>query len=376
MRIPDTLAIILAGGAGTRLGCLTNHRAKAVLPVGGTHRLIDISLSNLAHSHISNIGIVEQYLPEPLNAYVAGGRPWDLDRNHGGLQILPPFEGAKGEGFSRGNADALFRQADFIRERDPQFVLVMSADQIYTMNYLDVVTTELDEDVSRYGVVQADEHARVKAFDYKPEEPIGNVVTTEVFLYRADALLEAMEILASKGDLGDYGDTLVPWFVENRKVVEHRHTGYWLDLGTIQSYWTANMQLIDDNGASLDDPLWPIWSAPPQLVPARIDEGAVVSRSLLSNGTTIGGEVHHSIVGTGSVVEPGASVRNCVLLDGVRVASGVHLLNCVVDSKADIQGGTKRGSEDAITVIDRTGKVDHREKFDAASMLPDGVTAG
>lgn len=265
------MAIILAGGAGTRLGCLTNHRAKAVLPVGGTHRLIDISLSNLAHSHISNIGIVEQYLPEPLNAYVAGGRPWDLDRNHGGLPILPPFEGAKGEGFSRGNADALFRQTDFIRERDPQFVLVMSADQIYTMNYLDVVTThvdanadltivttELDEDVSRYGVVQADEHARVKAFDYKPEEPIGNVVTTEVFLYRADALLEAMEILASKGDLGDYGDTLVPWFVENRKV----------------------------------------------------DEGAIVSRSLLSNGTTIGGEV------------------------------------------------------------------DHREKFDAASMLPDGVTAG
>ena len=210
MRIPRTLALVLAGGKGSRMGCLTEDRPKPTLPVGGTYRLIDISLSNLAHSHISHIGLVQQYLPHPLNNYVSAGRPWDLDRNHGGLQVLPPFEGGPGEGFAEGNADAVHRQRDIIREHDPEIVIVLSADHLYTMNFLDaitthldheadltIVTTQVDESAARYGVVTVDNTGRVTKFDYKPDEPTSDLVTTEVFLYRTEVLLATLLAHAS-----------------------------------------------------------------------------------------------------------------------------------------------------------------------------------
>lgn len=384
MRIPDTLALVLAGGKGSRLGCLTEDRPKPVLPVGGTYRLIDIALSNLAHSHITNVGLVEQHLPRKLNAYLAGGRPWDLDRHHGGMQLLPPFEGGAGEGFADGNADALHRNREFIRAHDPDLVLVLSADHLYTMNFLDVITTHLDhkadltvvttkvgESAARYGVVQADDHGRITAFDYKPDKPKGNLVATEVFVYDAKELLSALDLLQREhGELSDYGEQLVPWFVENRTVVEHRHHGYWLDLGTVQSYWTANMQLLDDEGLTLDDPEWPIWSAQPQLPPARVTTGAEVSDSWLTPGAHIAGTVRHSVIGANVTVEHGASVRNSVLLDGAHIGAGVTLTNCVVDVGAQVTGGSARGTDDAITLIGSDGKVDSRTAFDHSAALP------
>ncbi|MDO5534875.1 MAG: sugar phosphate nucleotidyltransferase [Propionibacteriaceae bacterium] len=385
MRIPRTLALVLAGGQGSRLGCLTDARPKPTLPMGGTYRLIDIALSNLAHSHISHVGLVQQYLPHPLNEYVSGGRPWDLDRNHGGLLALPPFQGGHGEGFAEGNADALHRQREIIAAHDPEIVLVMSADHLYTMNFLDaitthldrdadltIVTTQVDESAARYGVVTTDNAGSVTGFEYKPDEPTSNLVTTEVFLYRTQALLEALDTLhAEHGDLGDYGDHLVPWFVDHHTVVEHRHTTYWMDVGTIQSYWTANMQLVDGNGVSLDHPAWPIYSAQPQLSPARVEAGASVQESLLSTGCTVAGTVERSIIGTGAVVAAGASVERSVLLDGARVGPGATLVNCIVDAGAEVTGGSQRGSTDAITVIGADGLVAQREALDPDAVLPE-----
>lgn len=387
MRIPRTLALVLAGGKGSRMGCLTEDRPKPTLPVGGTYRLIDISLSNLAHSHISHIGLVQQYLPHPLNNYVSAGRPWDLDRNHGGLQVLPPFEGGPGEGFAEGNADAVHRQRDIIREHDPEIVIVLSADHLYTMNFLEAITTHLDHDAdltivttqveesaARYGVVTVDDAGRVTDFEYKPDEPSGNLVTTEVFLYRASTLLETLDRLhAEVGELGDYGEHLVPWLVENATVVEHRHTGYWMDLGTLQSYWTAHMQLLDGEGATLDDPDWPILSAQPQRVPAHLGSTASVSDSLLTAGSRVRGTVEHSVIGTGVVVEEGATVVNSVLLDDVRVGPGVVLENVIADVGAQITGGNRRGSVEAVTLIGDDGLVSTSEPFDPAEALPRGV---
>ena len=227
MRIPRTLAIILAGGQGSRLGALTQNRVKPALPVGGTYRLIDISLSNLHHSHISDVWIVEQYLPHSLNEYLAQGRPWDLDRNHGRLQFLTPFEGGHGEGFAHGNSDSLWRQRHRIAEFDADLVLVLSADHLYTCNFLDVidthldlgadltlVTTQVDERPSRYGVVQVTDNGIVTGFDYKPDDPRGQIVSAEIFCYSADVLLSALdELHESLGELGDYGDDLIPHFV-------------------------------------------------------------------------------------------------------------------------------------------------------------------
>ncbi|MFW6187744.1 MAG: glucose-1-phosphate adenylyltransferase family protein [Actinomycetota bacterium] len=386
MRIPRTLALILAGGKGSRLGALTERRVKPALPVAGTYRLIDVSMSNLVHSHISDVWVVQQYLPHTLNQHLANGRPWDLDRTHGGLQVLPPYEGAEGEGFAEGNADSIYRQKDLIREFAPDLVLVLSADHLYTLNFLDVidthlarradltmVTTVVDEAPSRYGVVQADDDGRVTGFDYKPEQPQGHLVTGEMFLYSADQLLEALDVLhEEQGRLEDYGNDLVPWFVAHRTVVEHRLDGYWMDMGTLQSYWTAHMQLLDGNGASLDDPGWPVLSAQPQLLPARISGSADIRRSMVAAGSTVHGTVEHSVLGPQVVVEEGATVRHCVLLDRVHVAAGVVLENVIADMGAEIASGTY-GTPDGITLIDEDGRVRTTEEFDRDAALPEGV---
>ncbi|MFF0942929.1 glucose-1-phosphate adenylyltransferase family protein [Kocuria sp. CPCC 205300] len=385
MRIPRTLALILAGGKGSRLGALTEKKVKPALPVAGTYRLVDVALSNLVHSHISDVWVVQQYLPFSLNQHLANGRPWDLDRTHGGLQVLPPYEGTEDEGFADGNADSIYRQKDLIRDFAPDLVLVLSADHLYTLNFLDVigthlekgadltmVTTVVDEDASRYGVVQADDDGRVTGFDYKPEQPRGHLVTGEMFLYDAQQLLEALDVLhEQEGQLEDYGNDLVPWFVAHRTVVEHRLDGYWMDLGTVQSYWTAHLQVLDGDGVTLDDPGWPILSAQPQLVPARIDGSAAVHRSMVAAGSTVRGTVEHSVLGPRVVVEEGAVVRHSVLLDGVRVAAGATLENVVADMGAEIPAG-QYGGPGAVTLIDETGAVSATEEFDRSASLPGG----
>ena len=263
---------------------------------------------------------------------------------------------------------------------------MLSADHLYTLNFLDVidthlarradltmVTTVVDEAPSRYGVVQADDDGRVTGFDYKPEQPQGHLVTGEMFLYSADQLLEALDVLhEEQGRLEDYGNDLVPWFVAHRTVVEHRLDGYWMDMGTLQSYWTAHMQLLDGNGASLDDPGWPVLSAQPQLLPARISGSADIRRSMVAAGSTVHGTVEHSVLGPQVVVEEGATVRHCVLLDRVHVAAGVVLENVIADMGAEIASGTY-GTPDGITLIDEDGRVRTTEEFDRDAALPEGV---
>lgn len=386
MYIPRTLAIVLAGGIGSRLGALTEKRVKPALPVAGTYRLIDVSLSNLMHSHLSDVWVVQQYLPHSLNQHLRGGRPWDLDRSHGGLLVLPPFQGAEGEGFAEGNSDSLFRQRDLIRDFAPELLLVLSADHLYTLNFLEVidthlaqgadltmVTTRIDEPPTRYAVVQTNDDGLVTRFDYKPDDPEGNLIAGEMFLFTAQRFLEAMDALDEQGEkLEDYGHDLIPWFVDNKRVVEHRLDGYWMDMGTLQSYWTAHMQLLDGNGVTLDDPTWPIMSAQPQRLPARIENGAVVHDSLVSAGATIRGTVEHSVLSPGVVVEAGASVKNCVLLDDVHVHAGVSLENVIADIGAEISGGNRRGNATSVTLIGEDGLVATAEDFDRDALLPQG----
>lgn len=386
MRIPRTLALVLAGGRGSRMGALTDSRAKPALPVAGTYRLIDVSLSNLVHSHITDVRLVEQYLPHSLNDHLSRGRPWDLDRNQGGLQLVAPFEGGAGEGFAQGNSDTLHRQRHLIEASGADLVLVLSADQLYTLNFLDVIGTHIDrraeltmvtttvpEVASRYGVVEVSESGEVTGFQYKPDEPSGHLVSAEIFLYSTDALLDAFDALtADGGRLGDYGEDLVPHLVGRGRTYEHRLTGYWMDLGTLQSYWTAHLQILDGDGATLDDPDWPIYSAQRQLMPARIEGTARIDRSLISPGARIEGRVEHSVIGPRVVVEAGATVTDSVLLDGVRVGTGVELSRCLVDADAEILRPGPRGSDGHLTLIGPDGQVAERAPLDLGSRLPRG----
>jgi len=376
MRQPKVLTIILAGGAGGRLGSLTDTRAKPAMPVGGSYRLIDVPLSNLHNSGLSDVWIVEQYEPKSLNDHLVSGRPWDLDRTNGGLRVLPPFQGSDGEGFAQGNADALYRQADYIREYDPDLVLVLSADHLYRLDYRDVIDTHreaaaaltvvtyrISNNPSDHGVVETS-GGIVTGFEYKPEKPRTDLITAEIFLYDAEILLASLEELVERdGQLEDYGDQLLPHFVEKEKVVEHRLEGYWRDMGTPESYHQAHMDLLDGHGLVFDDPAWPILSATPRRLPAFIGAAARVETSLLAPGSRIDGAVSRSVVGPDCDIEPGAEVHGCVLLDGVRVSSGARLRNMVVDSGAVIGGatdldGAAEDPETGIAVVTATGALE------------------
>ena len=376
MRVPRILTVILAGGTGGRLGSLTDHRAKPAMPVAGSYTLIDISLSNLHNSGFGDVWIVEQYKPQSLNDQLVSGRPWDLDRTNGGLRVLPPFQGGEGEGFAEGNADALYRQADFIREFDPDMVLVLSADHLYRLDYRDVVqthqeagaaltvvTTKANANAGDHGVVEASDGV-VTGFEYKPEQPKSDLVAAEIFLYDAGILLAALdELVRRDGQLEDYGDQLIPYLVENEKVAEHRLPGYWRDMGTPHSYHQAHMDLLDGQGLDFDDPQWPILSATPRRLPGYVGARARVGSSLLAPGSRVQGSVRRSVLSAGVVVEGGAEVDSCVLLDGVVVRSGARIANLVVDSGAVIGEGRKLDGaqtdpENGVAVVARDSKVD------------------
>ncbi|HEY4614803.1 MAG TPA: sugar phosphate nucleotidyltransferase, partial [Citricoccus sp.] len=259
-----TVALVLAGGRGSRLAPLTDARSKPAVPVAGQFRLIDVVLSNLAHSGLRDVWVVEQYRPFTLNQHLAGGRPWDLDGTRHGLRILPPAEGRTEEGFAAGNGHALFQQLPVLEAFGAETVVVLSADHLYQLDLepaleqhrargadLTMITTETDEDPSRFGVVTVDDDGTVTDYAYKPEDPSGPLVAAEIFLFDVGALGRALRHLTAQQDdpegisLGDYGETILPHLVEQGRVQEYRLEGYWRDVGTIDAYFKAHMELLD-----------------------------------------------------------------------------------------------------------------------------------
>ena len=354
--MPRALLIILAGGKGSRLDVLTVGRAKPSLPVGGTFRLIDLMLSNAAHSGLTDVWVVQQYEPHLLNAHLAGGRPWDLDRSRGGLQVLPPFQGADGEGFAEGNADALARQARLIEATAPDVVLVASADHLCAIDLGAVVTAHLDresdltivttalsrsQDPTRHALVDVNARGRVTGIHVKPDEPPHRIAATEVFAYDTSVLLGTLRALVAEGaPLGDFGETLVPTVIDGGNVHEWAHRGHWRDLGTPQAYLDAQLELLRPRAPfRLDDPAWPILSPAVPRVPARIEGTARVEGSWISPGAVVRGTVIDSIVGPGAVVEREAEVRHSVLFDDVRVGRGATVARSVLAE--DVRIGAK-----------------------------------
>ena len=354
---------------------LTSHRAKPVLPFGGVFRLIDFPLSNCMHSHISDVWLVEQFQPHALNEHLTNGRPWDLDRTHGGLQILPPYQGSPDSGWAQGNADALYRHRRFIREFDPDILVVLSADHIYKLDLRDViqahqdadaevtmVTTEVSEqEAARFGNVDVAEGNRVTRFDYKPEQPASTTATTEVFAYDARSLMDLLDELAEQSAregeddeaaLRDFGHELLPALVERGRAFSFQLQGYWRDVGTIESYHQGHMDLLrEDSPLHLDDPAWPICTRGQQLLPARIAASARIDNSLISPGCFVAGRVVNSVLSPGVRVEEGAVVENVVLLHHAVVPSGVTLRRAIVDESVRVEQDA--GGDEEIAVVGR-----------------------
>ena len=387
-----TLVIILAGGAGGRLELLTHSRAKPAVPFAGTHRLIDFPLSNCLNAQISDVWISQQFNPVSLSDHLANGRPWDLDRTSGGLLLLPPRQGNDDRtGFQRGTADALWRNAELIREFAPEALVVVSADAVYKLDYdalvqehaesgktVTMVTTTVDpDDAARYGVVQVEDGA-VRDYVYKPEKPEGNLISNEVFAFRPRPLLDTLDELAEQASddgLEDLGHELLPRLVEAGEVHEHRFDGYWRDLGTVAAYWTCHQELVqDDPPIDLDDPAWPILTqATATRTSAQLFAGAAVESSLLAPGSQVAGTVRGSVVGRGVRVEAGAMVRDAVLLPGSSVRAGATVERAILDDGVEIRCQASVGEPDGeIALVGKRAVVEKGSRLESGARFPEG----
>ena len=395
MSDPDVLAFVLAGGQGSRLDLLTAKRAKPAVPFVGGYRLIDFPLSNCLHSRVSDVWVAQQYQPASLNDHLSNGRPWDLDRTSGGLLVLPPYQGDEREGWTKGTADGLWRNAELIRQVEPEVVVLVSADAVYRLDYRDVVTAHLDsgavmtmvttqvdiDDAGRYGVVQVDGDetgGRVRDYAYKPDEEravIRRTLDNEVFVFTTGPVLDLLERLADDaGDdgLGDLGDKLLPELVADGSVRSYAQPGYWRDVGTIDAYWEANMDFLSDEPPfDLDDPSWAVRTQGGLRSPAWVTDSASVRSSLLSSGAHVAGEVVHSVVAPRAFVVPGANVVDSILLPGCRVRAGARVERTIVDDGVVVGPDAQIGGSDAITLLGRRIEIDAGSTVKAGARVPE-----
>jgi glucose-1-phosphate adenylyltransferase len=369
---PRTLVIVLAGGAGSRLELLTRTRAKPAVPYAGHYRLVDVVLSNCHHSGLSEVWLTQQTNPVSLSHHLTGGRPWDLDRTRGGLLVLAPRQDkdtGKG-GFAKGTADVLWRHTELMREFDPDALVVVSADAVYALDYEVVVRAHLEsdaevtmvttrvtaDDASRYGIVQV-EGGRIIDYAYKPDEPATDLATNEVFVFTPGPVLDLLDELgatAGEDGLEDLGDELLPRLVKAGRAREHRFEGYWRDLGTIESYWAAHMDLLDDVPPfDPGDPAWPLLTLGGNRRAARVRPGADLDDALLSPAVDVAGKVRRSVLSPGVVVEAGAEVVDSVLLPDVVVRAGAKVRRAVLDEGVEVQAGCTVGGEGDLVLVGR-----------------------
>ena len=384
-----TLVLILAGGAGGRLELLTHTRAKPAVSFAGTHRLIDFPLSNCMNSAISDVWVSQQYNPASLSDHLSNGRPWDLDRTRGGLLVLHPSEGNDGSGgFAQGTADVLWGNGKLIREFDPQALVVVSADAVYKLDYgalvgehceagktVTLVTTTVDpEDAGRYGVVQA-KGGQVTGYALKPDEPDGNLIANEVFVFEPRRVLDTLDELAEEAGedgLEDLGHELLPRLVDDGEVCEHRFDGYWRDVGTIPSYWETHQELVQDEPPiDLDEPAWPVLThAQDNRASGRIGSSAEIVSSVIAPGATVAGSVERSVIGRGARVEEGAVVRGAVLLPGSIVRAGARVERAILDDGVEVRG-TVGEPDGEIALVGKRAVVGEDVRLGGGARFPD-----
>lgn len=404
--------MILAGGQGSRMDVLTRERPKPVLPFAGTHRLIDFPLSNLRHSGIDDVIVCVQYHSGEIERAVGGGRPWDLDRTRGGLLVLGPEEGrgAERSGFATGNADLLRRFRHEIRTHNPDVLMVLSADHVYSADYRDLIDTHLatgaDCTMLTYDLskTEAVNHAvvlmdgdptvpgtAVTGLQYKPKAPASSVVSTEVFAYDPHVLMRTLGLLhddddeAEAGDtgLGDFGDKLVPHLIEHGTVVSHPHTGYWRDVGRPESFLRAHRELLSGVADVFDHPNRPLLGATTNRPAARLREGAEFVDSLVSPGCDVAGRVVRSVLGPGVVVEAGAQIVDSVIAEDVTVRQGAFVGTAIVDQQVEIgprarigvETGNRLPAAEDISLVGRHSRVGAGVELGAGARLEPGTTA-
>ena len=357
----ECIAMLLAGGQGSRLHALTDKSAKPIMPFGGKYRIIDFPLSNCANSGIDVVGVLTQYQPLQLNSYISAGQPWDLDLQRGGVYILPPYQssGAKGEWFS-GTANAIYQNIDFIDMWEPEYVLILSGDHIYKMDYSDMLQQHKDKgadctiavirvpiaEASRFGIMDTDENGYICHFSEKPKEPQSDLASMGIYIFTWETLRKYL--IADENDPAsekDFGKNIIPSMLAGgERLWPYRFSGYWRDVGTIDSLWDANMDMLSPTLINLYDKSWPIKSRSPIKPPHYIGENAQIRHSIITEGCDVRGCVQSSVLSNSVTVAEGASVSHSVLMPGCVMEMGAVVEYAIIGENARICSGAVVGS--------------------------------
>jgi glucose-1-phosphate adenylyltransferase len=358
-----TLAMILAGGAGTRLTVLSEKRAKPAVPFAGKFRIIDFTLSNCVNSGIHTVGVLTQYRPHSLNEHIGIGKPWDLDRARGGVRLLQPYQERGSQEWYRGTADAIYQNLSFIQDHDPETVLILSGDHIYRMDYGPLIQYHIDqgadltiavmpvpiEEAHRFGIMQVDEEGRIVQFYEKPTDPAkGNLASMGIYVFNAQVLARRLSEGTKESPREDFGKHVIPAMLESGdRVYAYRFEGYWVDVGTVDSYWATNLELTKPNpGLDLYSNDWPIRTRSEERPAVKIGPQAKAISSMLSNGCIIRGVVTNSVLSPGVIVSPGAIVKDSVIMNDTWIGPGAYVERAVIDKHVTVGPGAKIGVGD------------------------------
>ena len=395
----EIVAMLLAGGQGSRLYALTQNLAKPAVPFGGKYRIIDFPLSNCVNSGIDTVGILTQYQPVVLNEYIGNGQPWDLDRLYGGVHVLPPYQKATGSDWFKGTANAIYQHISFIDRYDPEYVIILSGDQICKQDYREFLNFHKEKDAdfsvavmevpweeaSRFGLMVTDENAQITEFQEKPKNPKSNLASMGNYIFKWSILRKYLiEDEQDPNSDNDFGKNIIPNLLKDGcKMFAHRFDGYWKDVGTIPSLWEANMEVLDPEHSGIDlfDENWKIYSRNSGMTAHKISGSAVVENSMITDGCRVEGTVKHSILFAGVKVEAGAVVEDAVVMGNAVIKAGAQVKHCIVGENAVIGanatvGAMPEGGAAGVATIGPDVTVGAGAKIGANAMVKENVKEG
>ena len=362
----EWIAMLLAGGQGSRLYALTRNLAKPAVPYGGKYRIIDFPLSNCVNSGIDTVGVLTQYQPLLLNEYIGNGQPWDLDRVHGGVYVLPPYQKSSNSDWYKGTANAIYQNINFMDRYQPEYVVILSGDHIYKMDYSEMLAYHKEknadctiavmevpmEEASRFGIMATEADGKVYEFQEKPKQPKSNLASMGIYIFSYDKLRKYLvEDEADENSENDFGKNIIPNMLnDGQRLYAWSFDGYWKDVGTIDSLWEANMDLLNPSvPLDLYDESWKIYARNPVMPPQYVGDSAVVNNSMISEGCEVYGDAHFSVLFPGVIVEEGAKIHNSIIMPGTVVKKGAVIEYAIVAENAVIDENAKVGSDPTIT---------------------------
>ena len=388
----EMIAMLLAGGQGSRLGVLTAKVAKPAVSFGGKYRIIDFPLSNCINSGIDTVGVLTQYQPLRLNSHIGIGIPWDLDRNVGGVTVLPPYEKSSNSEWYTGTANAIYQNLEYMEQYNPDYVLILSGDHIYKMDYkimldyhkannADITIAAMPvpiEEAKRFGIVVTDDDNRITEFEEKPENPKSNLASMGIYIFSWKVLKNALIALKDQNEC-DFGKHVIPYcFENNKRLFAYEYNGYWKDVGTLNSYWEANMELIDIIPVfNLYEEFWKIYTRTDAIPPQYISSDAFIEKSIIGDGSEIYGKVYNSVIGSGVVIEEGAVVRDSIIMQDTVIGKNTSVEKAIIAEEVVIGDNVEIGvGEEAENVLKPKIYNSGLVTIGECTVIPDGVKIG